>query len=101
MIDGIIKKNLFQNRIDELPEEVYELAYRYAMTGGRVSEMGIARDLSRSISFTDFINCSFWWDRTVEGEQFWFCIYDDNFHAEAFEDDLNRIKSYIDFKHFK
>ena len=100
MIDGIIKKNLFQNRIDELPEEVYELAYRYAMTGGRGNESGIARDLSSSISFREFINCRFWWDRTVEGEHCWFSIYDDDFNAETFEDDLNRIKSYIDFKHF-
>jgi hypothetical protein len=101
MIDGIHKKGLFKNCIENLPDEIYELAYRYAMTGGRVPEEIIEKEISSGCSFSGFINDTFWWEHTVEGEDFWSSIYFNDFNERVYEDDLKRISSYIDFKHFE
>lgn len=95
MIEGFKRENFFDVP-EGTPDEVVELAFRYAVMHGRLST-----DLyfsPKKVNFRWFINHAFWWDRTDEGGLFWLGVYDRRFGASHSMSDISELKNYLDFK---
>ena len=103
MIDNFLKRGMFYNIPLGVPEEVLELAYRYALIGGRFDSRRLLRCRTMTYDFTRFVDEGFWWDRTPEGESFWHRICLGEYRKSDARDpqELERLKNYVDFKPFK
>ena len=95
MIEGFKRENFFDVP-EGTPDEVVELAFRYAVMHGRLST---DRYFSpKKVNFRWFINHGFWWDRTDEGGLFWLGVYDRNLCISDSMSSITELKDYLDFK---
>lgn len=97
MIKGF-RKEMFNFIPDGLPDEFLEVAYRYALTSRRKDERYFEFIRENGTSFDAFINDSFWWDQTLEGDMFWSSIYDGLYEPDDCLVDIDELKTFIDFK---
>ena len=97
MIKGF-RKEMFIVIPEGLPDEFLEIAYRYALISGRKDERYFKFIRENGVSLPDFVNDCFWWDQTLEGDMFWSSIYDGLYEPDDCLVDIDKLKTFIDFK---
>ena len=102
MIDNFNKKGMFDNHpIEGMPDELYEVAYRYATIElERDCGRSLAVESGRKRDFKGFIIYRITWRETLEGCPFWAELHNGLYRPELSLISLDNLKHFIDFKHY-